>query len=140
MIHRANEHWPNKRLGFLYDQGNRPEAERFRALFNEYAARFHLGDVLHSCGQAESRDFTPLQAADLFSFGTMRLAQENHFPTELESYFPTIPAFWKMVSNIQADGGVYDLAALNKLLPKVRAKQRIPTKQELYAKGGSFTP
>jgi len=93
VIHRADEHWPNERLGFLYDQGNRPEAERFRALFNEYAARFHLGDVLRFCGQADSRDFTPLQAADLFSFGTMRLAQENHFPTDLEPYFPTIPAF-----------------------------------------------
>jgi hypothetical protein len=140
VIHRADEHWPNDRLGFLYDQGNRPEAERFRALFNEYAARFHLGDVLRSCGQADSRDFTPLQAADLFSFGTMRLAQENHFPTDLEPYFPTIPAFWKMVSNIQADGGIYDLEALNRLLPKVRAKERMPTKQELYGGLAKSTP
>jgi hypothetical protein len=131
VIHRAAEHWPNEGLGFLYDQGNRPEAERFRALFKEYAARFHLGDVLHSCGQADSRDFTPLQAADLFAFGTMHLAQTNHFPSDVEPYFPTIPAFWNLVSSIQADGGVYDLEALNRLLPKVRAKERMPTKQEL---------
>jgi hypothetical protein len=140
VIHRAAEHWPNEGLGFLYDQGNRPEAERFRALFNEYAARFHLGDVLHSCGQADSRDFTPLQAADLFAFGTMHLAQTNHFPSDVEPYFPTIPAFWNLVSNIQADGGVYDLEALNKLLPKVRAKERMPTKQELRGRQAESKP
>jgi hypothetical protein len=140
VIHCADKHWPNERLGFLYDQGNRPEAERFRALFNEYAARFHLGDVLRSCGQADSRDFTPLQAGDLFSFGTMRLAQENHFATDLEPYFPAIPAFWKMVSNIQAHGGIYDLEALNRLLPKVRAKERMPTKQELCGRQAKSRP
>lgn len=140
IIHRTNEHWPGESLGLLYDEGNRPEAERFRALCNEYAGRFHLGDVLHSCGQADSREFTPLQAADLFAFGTMHLAQTNHFPSEVEPYFPTVPAFWNMVSNIQADGGVYDLEALSKLLPKVRAKERMPTKQELHGLQPKSTP
>ena len=65
-------------------------------------------------------------------FGTMHLAQTNHFPSDVEPYFPTIPAFWETwCRNIQADGGVYDLEALHKLLPKVRAKERMPTKQEL---------
>jgi hypothetical protein len=44
------------------------------------------------------------------------------------------------VSNIQADGGVYDLEALNKLLPKVRAKERMPTKQELRGRQAESKP
>jgi hypothetical protein len=36
-----------------------------------------------------------------------------------------------MLLNIAADGGIYDLDALNRLLPKVRARDRMPTKQEL---------
>jgi len=132
ILHRASERWPNETLGLLYDKGNKPEADRFGALCNEYAARFHAGDILHSWGQADSKQFTPLQAADLFAFGTLHLAQLNHFPREAEPYFPTIPAFWNMLLKIAADGGIYDLEALNKLLPKVRAKERMPTKQELH--------
>ncbi len=131
IIHRTDEYWPNETIGLLYDKGNKPEADRFSALCNEYAARFHLGDVLCSWGQTDSKESTAIQAADLFAFGTLHLAQRNHFPSQAEPYFPTLPAFWKMLLNIAADGGIYDLDALNRLLPKVRARDRMPTKQEL---------
>jgi len=132
VLRLTHEQWLNETISLLYDKGNRPEAERFTALCNEYAVRFALGDVFDSWGQADSKKFTPLQAADLFAFGTLHLAQLSHFPSEAEPYFPTIPAFWNMLLKIAADGGIYDLEALNKLLPKVRAKERIPTKQELH--------
>lgn len=131
VIHRIHERWPNETFGLLYDDSNKPEADRFSALCNEYASRFHLGDILHSWGQSDSRQFTPLQAADLFAFGTLHLAQLNHCPSDAEPDFPTIPAFWNMLLKIAANGGIYDLEALNKLLPKIRAKERIPTKQEV---------
>lgn len=131
VIHRTHEQWPNETFGLLYDNSNKLEADRFSALCNEYASRFHLGDIFHSWGQSDSKQFTPLQAADLFAFGTLHLAQLNHFPSEVEPYFPTIPAFWNLLLKIAADGGIYDLQALNKLLPKVRTKERIPTRQEL---------
>lgn len=131
VIHRTHARWPDETFGLMYDKGNRPEADRFRALCNEYASRFHLGDIFHSWGQADSKEFTPLQAADLFAFGTLHLAQRNHCPSEAEPHFPVIPAFWNMLLKIAADGGIYDLGALNKLLPKVRAKERMPTKQEV---------
>jgi len=41
IIHRAYERWPHEEIGLLYDKGNKPEADRFRALFNEYAGRFY---------------------------------------------------------------------------------------------------
>lgn len=132
VLRLTHQQWSNETIGFLYDKGNKPEADRFNALCNEYAVRFALGDVFDSWGQADSKTFTPLQAADLFAFGTLHLAQLNHFPSEMEPYFPTIPAFWSMLLKIQADGGIYDLKALNKLLVKVKAKERMPTKQELY--------
>jgi hypothetical protein len=134
IIHRTHERWPNQTFGLLYDKGNRPEAERFNALCHEYASRFHLGDIFHSWGQTDSKQLTPLQAADLFAFGTLHLAQRNYFPNEVEPYFPTIPAFWTMLLKIAADGGIYDLEALKRLLVKVRAKEKLLTKQELYGK------
>jgi hypothetical protein len=131
IIYRVHELWPGQTVGLLYDKANKPEADRFNQLCREYAGRFHLGDILHSWGQADSKSFTPLQAADLLAFGTLHLAQLNHCPGCVEPYFPTIPAFWNLLSKIATDGGIYDLDALNRLLPKVRAKEGIPAKHEL---------
>ena len=137
VMHRTFEHWKGETVGLLYDSGNKPEADRFRQLCEHYSSHFYLADILHGWGQADSKQFTPLQAADLFAFATLHLAQMNHCPSQAESYFPTIPAFWNMLLKIQTDGGIYDLAALNKLLVKVKAKERIPTKQELAQVGSA---
>jgi hypothetical protein len=131
-IHKMNDYWPGEKVAFLYDDGNKPEADRFLELCQHYSAHFYL-DALGGWGQSDSKNFAALQAADLFAFGTLHLAQLNHYPINAEPYFPTIPAFWSLLSGIVADGGIYDLGALNLLLPKIRAKERILTKQELAA-------
>ncbi len=131
-IRRVHER--GETLGVIFDEESKDTQAKFTEFSLNYADSFHLGDVFSGQGFADSRKFTPLQAADLLAYGTYQLSHLWFAPPANEPYFPVIPALWKMLIHLSnspdtsPDGTIIGTAELRALANKVRNGKMLPKK------------
>ena len=68
-----------------------------------------------------SAAFTPLQAADLFAYGTYQFAMQR-YPEVGEPDFPILPGFMRIIEGVAAAGGGFDLDSMKMLVAEIRAR------------------
>ncbi|MGA2078503.1 MAG: DUF3800 domain-containing protein [Terriglobia bacterium] len=118
---KVHEYGENEQVGLIFDNEDEALAERYHALFNHYRHGYPLRQHLAGMAFVDSKKFTPIQAADVLAYTTMRLDLEKYYPAEREPWFPVLPAFLKIIEGMHIDGGGYDAEALASLILKVRS-------------------
>jgi hypothetical protein len=116
-IRKTKQFSENEEVAIIFDEEPDHLAQRYLAFSNRYRSEF--GNILTGIGFGDSREFSPLQAADMLAYSTYRLEMERRF-SEREGDFPVIPAFMRLLSTVEADGGGYDLKSLKKLAVVVK--------------------
>jgi Protein of unknown function (DUF3800) len=133
-IRRVHEN--GETMAVVFDEESKDTQAKFADFCYHYADSFHLGDVFSGQGFADSRKFTPLQAADLLAYGTYQLSHLWFAPPKSEPYFPVIPALWNMLTRFAdaADtspvGTIIDAAGLRNLADKVKRGETLPRKEQ----------
>jgi hypothetical protein len=120
IVNRTHEYDEHEKVGLIFDEEPAARAERYHALFDHYRSNYPVKGHLAGIAFASSEDFTPLQAADLLAYTTMRWTTELAYPETVEPWFPITPAFLRMIQGVNADGGSYDAEALNGLINKIK--------------------
>lgn len=113
-------------------------------LYLDYERSEIWGDRLVSVSFASSKDFCPLQAADLLAYGTYDLTMRRYYPELKRTDFPVGPVFDRMMDEgIARAGGVYDDEALHGLVTNMietetalleKEKRRLATYEALKRK------
>jgi hypothetical protein len=121
ITHWAKTGWPGEQAAVIFDADNGPEDLLYHEHFNYYAASEKFGPYLLGVSFQDSVRFIPLQAADLLAYGTYQWALQKTvgFP-DGEPYFPSIPIFLRLITGVDADGGIYESAAIERLLAQVK--------------------
>lgn len=119
VLRKTHERSLNEEVGILFDEEPPHLAERYLAFNAEYRKRF--GHLLKGIGFGDSKKFSPLQAADMLAYSTYRLEVQRRFRVETERDFPVVPGFMRLLCNITAGGGGYDLESLKKLVGIAKA-------------------
>jgi hypothetical protein len=119
-------------LGLLFDDGETPEVERrYLDLYNHTKSKHEDGAMLTGMGFGDSVKFTPIQAADMLAYGSYHYQLRERWPGESDfKDFPILPPFQRLIENVAADGGVYDVEAMRRLAMTIRinAENRMPMK------------
>jgi len=126
IAHWTKTEWKDEKVGLIFDEDNKPEADTYLDHHRYYKASAKYGAVLAGIGFDSSEQVLPLQAADLLAYGTYQWALKQRFPLD-EPDFSAIPAFERMIKNMKADGGIYDLVALRGLLVQIRMRLGLST-------------
>jgi hypothetical protein len=123
-------------VGIMFDEESKAVKEQFQTLCTEYMISFQHGAVFEAFGFGDTRQFTPLQAADLLAYGTIHLVQEKHSDLPYRKPdFPVVPAFMRMLNGTaerlaavgaNQEGRAYDCQSLQALVEKVRNKETLP--------------
>ena len=126
-----------ERVGVIFDQDDAKREEYFFRFAQQYMATYYLGETFAGCGFADSREITPLQAADLLAYGTHHVAQISQtLPLYRSPDFPVIPAFWSMLTDLAGkpttspDGFLISVEGLRELVQKVKNKELLPNRGE----------
>jgi uncharacterized protein DUF3800 len=122
IIHRGNELKHTDQIGVVFETCDRATENKFSDMYIDYRDGFYLGERLLSRPLFLDKKQPGLQAADILAYSTYQLVMENYFPRDAAPHFDVIPAFMRMLEGIVHDGGLYDAAAFEALLKRVRAK------------------
>jgi hypothetical protein len=119
----------------FFDEDSRKVEDKFAEFCRHYRSSFYLGDLIAGHGFASSRQFTPLQAADLLAYGTHHLAQLDFMPQSYAgSDFDILPAFWNMLLALAGSAAtspnreLIALDGLQELVRMVKNGEMLPTK------------
>ena len=75
--------------------------------------------------QVSSYDAVPLQAADLLAYGSFRWHKKAFYPDTPDLDFPIMPAFGRLLANVEACGVVYEEKALAALTSQITEREGI---------------
>ena len=128
---KVHDYGENEQVGFIFDNEDEALAERYHALFNHYKNDYPLRNHLAGMGFVDSEKFTPVQAADVLAYTTMRLDLEKYYPAEREPWFPVLPAFLEIIEGMHMDGGGYDAESLEQLVANVRNGKTMPKAKDV---------
>ncbi len=128
IAHVVGTRWSGERAAIIFDYDSGPEGLVYLEHFTYYASSLQFGPFLGAAAFGDSVELTPLQAADLLAYGTYQWATKETMGFDVEPYFPTVPVFLRMIEGVAADGGIYEQAALQKLLIGVKARRTLPEK------------
>jgi hypothetical protein len=120
-LRKTKEFSDTEKISIMFDQEPEHLAQRYLAFSNRYRRSF--GHILEGIAFGDSRGFSPLQAADMLAYSTYRLEMQRRFG-ESDGDFPVLPSFTRLLGNIAADGGGYDLESLKKLVAIVKEHPR----------------
>jgi hypothetical protein len=121
IIHRGDELKHTDQIGVVFETCDRATENKFSDMYIDYRDGFYLGERLLSRPLFLDKEQPALQAADILAYCTYQLVMQNYFPNDAAPTFVIAP-FMRMLSGIVHDGGIYDTAALQSLLKRIRAK------------------
>jgi hypothetical protein len=141
ILFTVKETAPGEQVVVISDHESRPIKNLFQSFAEEYAAAFLHGDVFNNFEYMDSKDFGLLQAADLFAFGTVHYAHEQHSGLPYRKPdLPVLPGYLRMLNGMAQrlaaldavpKSFLYDREALTKLVEKIRQGDRLPKRSEL---------
>jgi hypothetical protein len=133
IIKRAREWDSSETVGILFDQDDTARETYFAEFVQQYKHSYHLSDTFSAYGFGDSRQVSPLQAADLLAYGTHHLIQQREaVSTYSVTEFPVVRAFWNMLVDLalnpltSPDGQAINLSGLKDLVQKVKNKELLP--------------
>lgn len=91
-------------------------SDQAKQFYRNYKRDGRHGDWLSSIAFVSSRDFPPIQAADLLAYGTADIVLQRYYPDTQGRDFPIGPVFERLMTNIRSLGGGYDGEALDNLI------------------------
>jgi len=120
-------------VNIIFDQDRKEVQEHFVEFVKQYSGGYHLGDVFAAVGFGNSREVSPLQAADLLTYGTHHLAQISQaLPDYRIPDFPIFPALWNMLVDLARSpstsplGLLINTPELRGIIERVKNKQMLP--------------
>ena len=116
---------PEDQVGLVFDQENRPIAEESAIRYGLYANDPNWNGNLAGFAQSSSKDHAPLQAADLLAYGSFRWHKKAFYPNTPDLDFPIMPAFARLITNVEACGMVYEAQALARLTKQITDREGI---------------
>jgi hypothetical protein len=123
IIHRGVELSRADEIGVVFETCDPATENKFRDMYIDYRDGFYLGERLLSGPLFLDKKQPGLQAADILAYSTYQVVMQNYFPRDAAPNFDVIPPFMRMLDGIVHDGGMYDAAALEALLKRIRAKE-----------------
>jgi hypothetical protein len=107
-------------LALVFDEADKPVAERFHGLYNHLRLKHPHGNMLQSITFESSHRKAPLQAADMLAYTTYHWHLKQMFPNESDFDFPIVPGFLRLIQNVAAAGGIYNENAMAHLVLQER--------------------
>ena len=116
---------PEEHVGLFFDNENRPIADESHIRYGLYSQDPNWNSNLAGFAQVSSYDAVPLQAADLLAYGSFRWHKKAFYPDTPDLDFPIMPAFGRLLANVEACGVVYEEKALAALTSQITEREGI---------------
>ena len=116
---------PGEEVGFFFDGENKPIAEESYIRYGIYSEDPNWNSNLAGFAQSSSSKVGPLQAADLLAYGSFRWHKKAFYPNTPDLDFPIMPAFGRLLANVEACGTVYEEKALAGLTKQISEREGI---------------